>query len=146
MTDVPVWRLYVMRLLYLMTFVGVGMMAFPALINPPAPIAPMRGVALAFWGALSIGMAFGLRYPLKMLPLILLQLMYKLIWLAAVALPAWRAGAMDQDMGEFINGMMIGAMLDIIAIPWVYTFQRYVREPGEKWTNSALATASMRAE
>lgn len=118
------------------------MMAAPALISPADPIAPMRGVGLAFWGALALLMALGIRYPLKLLPVILLQLTYKLIWLAAVALPAWRAGQLDATMLEFVNGMAIGAVLDVIAIPWGYAFAQFVRAPGDRWWGRAPVTGA----
>src|SRR5271165_3169952 len=87
--DVSTFRLYLMRFLYLLNFVLLGLDVWPAIINHVGAWDPVRGVAFSFWAALSALSALGLRYPLKMLPLLLLQLLYKSVWLTAVALPLW---------------------------------------------------------
>ncbi len=135
MAEVSLLRLYVMRALYLLILLGVGSMALPGLTNPAAPIEPMRGVALSFWGALAVLAAVGLRYPLQMLPLLFVQLVYKTIWLLAVALPLWSAGSeFDAATAEFARAMMIGIVLDLLVIPWGYVLAYYVRKPGDRWT------------
>ena len=87
MTEVSLLRLYVMRAFYLVILLGVGSMALPALTSPGAPLRPLEGVAFSFWGALALLAAVGLRYPLQMVPVLLIQLVYKTPWLLAVALP-----------------------------------------------------------
>lgn len=135
MAEVSLLRLYVMRACYLLILVGVGSMALPGLTNTDIPIAPMRGVALSFWGALALLAAIGLRYPLQMVPLLLVQLVYKAIWLLAVALPLWSAGgAFDAEMAGFTRAMAIGIVVDLIVIPWGYMWANYVRKPGDRWT------------
>jgi len=59
--EVSTLRLYLMRALYLLTFVGVGMDVWPALINPGKPWDPMHGVAFSFWAAYSALMGLGVR-------------------------------------------------------------------------------------
>jgi hypothetical protein len=79
--DVSIVRLYLMRLLYLLNFVMIGLDVWPAIINHQGAWDPVRGVAYSFWGALSLLSGLGLRYPLKMVPLLLMQLVYKAILL-----------------------------------------------------------------
>src|SRR5512138_1723719 len=93
--DLPVVRLYLMRAVYLITFLGVGSSAWPQIINHQGLWKPLDGVAFSFWAAYSLLMAAGIRYPVKMLPLLVLQLFYKSIWLIAVGLPLWSAGQLD---------------------------------------------------
>lgn len=134
MAEVSLLRLYVMRAFYLLILLGVGSMALPALTRP-APLDPLEAVAFSFWGALALLAAVGLRYPLRMVPLIFVQLVYKTIWLLAVALPLWRAGApFDAGEADFTRAMAIGVALDLIVIPWGYVLTHYVRTPGERWT------------
>lgn len=78
------FRLYVMRLLYLLNFVLLGSDVWPRLITHEGTWDPLPGVAFSFWAALSALSGLGLRYPLKMVPLLLLQLLYKWIWLIAL--------------------------------------------------------------
>jgi hypothetical protein len=131
--EVSMLRLYLMRALYLLTFVGVGMAVWPALINHGKPWDPMYGVAFSFWAAYSALMGLGIRYPLAMLPLLILQLFYKSVWLLAVALPLSSAGPLDPVASE-LTRVFIGAIVaDLIVIPWPYVFTHYVRKPGDRW-------------
>jgi hypothetical protein len=95
---------------------------------------PLQAVAISFWAALSVLMGLGLRYPLKMLPLILLQLFYKSIWLIAVALPLSSAGASTNLTKPFV----IGVLLDIIVIPWPYVLANYMQKRGDRWRRAPL--------
>jgi hypothetical protein len=134
MAEVSLLRLYVMRAFYLLVLVGVGWMALPTLVRPGAPLQPLAGVAFSFWGALALLAAVGLRYPLQMVPLLVIQLVYKSLWLLAVALPLWSAGAQfDAEMAGFTKAMAMGMGLDLIVIPWGYVFANYGRRPGDRW-------------
>jgi hypothetical protein len=133
MNEVSLLRLYLMRAFYLLILLGVGSMALPALTRP-TPLDPLDAVAFSFWGALALLAAIGLRYPLQMVPLIMVQLVYKTIWLLAVAVPLWRAGApFDAATADFTWAMAIGVALDLIVIPWGYVLAHYVRKTGDKW-------------
>jgi hypothetical protein len=72
--EVSLFRLYLMRALYLLNFVLLGMDVWPGLIHHGKPWDPMHGIAVSFWAALSTLSALGIRYPLRMLPLMLMQL------------------------------------------------------------------------
>jgi hypothetical protein len=120
-------RLYVMRLLYLLNFVFLGLNVWPAIINHAGAWDPVKGVAFSFWAALSALSALGVRYPLKMLPLLLLQLLYKSIWLIAIALPQWSA-VRSTDLTKV---MLRGAVVDLILIPWPYVLANYVAIRGD---------------
>ncbi len=84
--ETSTFRLYLMRFAYLGNFVLLGLNVWPVIINHKGAWDPMHGVAFSFWAALSALAGLGVRYPLKMLPLLLLQLLYKSIWLIAVYL------------------------------------------------------------
>ena len=75
----------------------------------------------------------GLRYPMQMLPLLLFQFGYKVIWLIAIALPQWDAFKST----ELAQAMLIGVIVDVIAIPWLYVFMNYALKRGERWTRKA---------
>ena len=122
-------RLYLMRFVYLGNFVFLGLNVWPALINHVGEWDPVRGAAFSFWAALSLLSGLGLRYPLRMLPLILLQLLYKSIWLIAVALPLSSAGRST----SMTNIFLAGVVADLIVIPWPYVFENYVKKPGDRW-------------
>lgn len=127
--DVSIFRLYLMRLAYLLNFVGLGLQVWPAIINHQGTWDPFRGVAFSFWAALSLLCGLGIRYPLKMLPMLLIQLVYKSIWLIAVYLPLRSAG----QSTELTKAMVMGAVIDLVVIPWPYVFANYVKKSGDRW-------------
>jgi len=118
-----------MRLLYLLNFVLLGLDVWPGIINHVGAWDPVRGVAFSFWAALSALSGLGLRYPIKMLPLLLLQLFYKAVWLIAVALPM-RSAVRSTDLAK---AMVIGVVLDLIVILWPYVLANFVTKPGDRW-------------
>jgi hypothetical protein len=122
-------RLYVLRLMYVLNFALLGSDVWPAIVSHQKQWEPVPGVAYSFWGALSALSALGIRYPVAMLPLLFLQLVYKAVWLLAVARPLGFAGTAKEMTAVFA----VGLVLDIIAIPWVYVFKRFVMGPGDRW-------------
>jgi len=133
--EISTFRLYLLRAVYLLNFVGLGVLVWPALINHPQTWDPLHGVAFSFWAALSLLMGLGIRYPLQMLPMLFIQLLYKIIWLAAVAYPMWTIGKSTGMLQDFA----IPVVIDLIVIPWPYVFAHYVRKPGERWRRASAA-------
>lgn len=128
-------RLYVMRLVYLLNFVLLGSNVWPEIVEHQRAWDPLKGVAFSFWAALSALSVLGLRYPLKMLPLLLLQLFYKVVWLIAVALPMWS----EVRSTALTHAMLIGVVVDVVGIPWRYVLADYVKERGDRWGGRASA-------
>jgi len=117
-----------MRFLYLLTFIGIGFSSWSAIINPgPDPWDPLYGVAFSFWAAYATLMLLGVFIPLRMLPLLLLQLLYKSTWLLGVGLPLSAAGPLDANTQDLFYACAIGAALDLIIIPWPYVYRHYIK-------------------
>jgi hypothetical protein len=131
--EIRTFRLYVMRFVYLLNFVLLGLDVWPEVFRHQGAWDPLKGVAFSFWAALSVLSGLGVRYPLKMLPLLLLQLFYKAVWLFAVALPMWSAVRST----DLTHAMVIGVVVDLIGIPWPYVVTSYVKERGDKWKERA---------
>lgn len=127
--EISTVRLYVLRVGYFMNLVLLGLDVWPAIIGHAGSWDPMKGIAYSFWAALSAVSALGLRYPVKMVPLLILQLVYKCIWLVAVALPQWAAVGST----GLAQAMMIGVAVDLVVIPWPHVLTRFLREPGDRW-------------
>jgi hypothetical protein len=68
-----------------------------------------------------------------MLPLLILQLFYKSVWLLAVGLPLRSAGQADSVAAGMIDTFAIAVVLDLLVIPWPYVLANYVRARGERW-------------
>ena len=134
MAEVSLTRLNVMRAYFLLIFVERAYRVIAGMVTPATPLGPFDGTAYAFWGALALLAALGLRYPLQMVPVLLVHLLYKSLWLLGVALPLWAAGRpFDPPMTAFAWAMAIGVALDLLIIPWRHVVARYVRAPGDPW-------------
>jgi hypothetical protein len=129
---VPVWRLYALRASYLLLVVGLGPIVWPGIIHHDKPWALMPGVVHCMLAAMSALAVIGLRYPLRMLPLLLFEIGWKAIWLLAVALPLWRAHQMDADTLENTRECLI-VVLFVAAIPWGHVADRFALSPGDRW-------------
>lgn len=125
-------RLYLLRLLYLVIVVGLGIEVWPGVVSRPASWAPMEGVVQCMLAAFSLLSLLGLRYPLAMLPVLLWELAWKGLWLGIVAWPLWAAGDL-QGAHASIAGACLVAVLFPLAMPWKYLVRRYVRQAGERW-------------
>ncbi|USX29419.1 hypothetical protein NHH73_14480 [Oxalobacteraceae bacterium OTU3CINTB1] len=135
MQAVSLTRLYMLRIVYLIIAVGLGLVIWPGVIHHAQPWGVAQGFVNCMLAAFGLLCALGIRYPLQMLPVLLWELTWKTIWLLVVALPAWRAGPLDQSMLE--NLFAVGLVVIIpIAMPWGYVAARYWKQPGDRWSRS----------
>ena len=133
MTEVSPVRLWVMRAMYLVMAAGIGLMIWPLIISHNSAVPRMTGVAWALLGTIGLLSLLGLRYPLQMLPLLLVELVWKAIWLLAFALPRWLDGTLDAAMRSSVMETSLGAVL-LAVIPWRYVWVHYVVARGEPWS------------
>lgn len=123
-------RLYGLRAGYLLLVLGLGLLVWPRIIgHEPWPL--MFGIVQCMLAALSVLAMLGLRYPLQMLPLLFFELTWKAIWLAAVALPSWRAGEMDANTLSTVYECLV-VVVFVFVIPWRYVFDNYVTRPADR--------------
>lgn len=123
----PKFRLVLMRGLYLLTFVGLAFQAWEYLLFPEEPLDYITGVAFSFWATYATLMGIGVRYPVKMLPLLFLQLAYKATWVLTVYLPMQSKGNVTHEAESFYWICITAVILDIIVIPWGYVFNNYLK-------------------
>ena len=133
MSDVSIFRLYVLRAMYAFMAIGLGVFKLPAIFNPPANVSTMGSVVLSVLAALALLAVLGIRYPLKLLPLLFFEFLWKAVWVLAFALPQWSAGQLAPDAQEVLINNLVGIVLVPLAIPWDYVFNQYVKAPGDPW-------------
>jgi uncharacterized membrane protein len=119
-------RLWIMRVPYFLTGVLFTITAWGTILTHWGTFEPMEGVAYAFWGALSLLALLGLRFPVKMLPLLMIQFAYKAIWIAAVGYPLLSRRELGPDGQDLLQANAIGVVIDVIAIPWLYVAKTFV--------------------
>jgi len=132
MTQVSLLRLYALRAAYLLMAVGLGLTIWPGILNPDRDWSLMGGVVQCVLAAVSLLALLGLRYPVKMLPLLMFELIWKGMWLVLVGLPAWRAGGMSAGTTETLIACLMGVIFPLV-IPWRHVWETFVAAPGDRW-------------
>lgn len=130
--DVSLFRLYALRAVYCLIFVGLAVTVWPSVFHHARPWTLWQGVGKSMLTAISLLAALGIRYPLKMLPILFYEMGWKSIWLIIVALPLWLAHVIDADTADTIQACLVAVIVPIV-IPWRYVFAQYVRQPADRW-------------
>lgn len=130
--DLPAWRLNVMRVGYVLLAFALGAEIWPGILFRHAGWELMDGVVQCMLGALSLLSLLGLRHPLKMAPLLLFEVAWKVIWLSVVAYPKWSAGQMDEGTGSVAFACLF-VVIFLVVIPWRAVARSLVFSPGERW-------------
>ncbi|MEP7091255.1 MAG: hypothetical protein ABI776_14245 [Nocardioidaceae bacterium] len=124
-------RLHAMRAGYLLMGVGLALVKWPLL--PGARALPLyEGVTVCLLTAMSLLALLGLRYPVRLLPVLLFESAWKLIWLALVALPRAAAGGLDAGTTKILLNCSFVIVI-IAVIPWRYVWRTYGRATGDGW-------------
>jgi hypothetical protein len=131
-TDFSTPRLLLMRFGYLVLGGGLLVTVWPEVLNPDKSWPLMEGVVNCMLAALSALALLGLRYPVRMLPLLLFECAWKLLWLGAVAVPLWRQDRMDAAAQEVAQACF-WVVIILAVVPWNHVYRQYVTRPGEPW-------------
>ncbi len=134
MNEVSIVRLYLLRATYLLLVVGVGTMIWPLLLDAPEKAEHFRGVMWCLLSTVALLALLGLRYPLKMLPLLFFELLWKVTWLITIGVQLRSTGQLEGAFAETWFANIVGLVIFPLAIPWGYVVRKYVREPGDRWT------------
>ena len=127
MSEISTWRLYLLRGLYLLIAVGLAFSVWPGLIPPPTDLEHMYSVVQSVLAAISLLSLVGVFMPLRMLPLLFFEFLWKAIWVLLFGLPMWMSGTLDAGTAETLFACMMGIVLVPIAVPWDYVFRSYFR-------------------
>ncbi len=119
-------NIYLLRLVYFLVFIFVGKESWTFIAGEIHTVTPTEAVTWCVWAAFSVLALVGVFRPLKMLPVLLLEVVYKLTWLFAVAYPMKSAGQLTGSEAEGITQAFIWVILPIIAVPWGHVFSNYI--------------------
>ena len=139
MSEVSTFRLYLLRAMYVFTVVGLAIEKLPALLHP-ASLSPGDSVILSVLGGTALLAVVGIRYPIKMLPLLFFEFVWKSIWVLLFGL----SGRLDPSVSfggpETLIACLVGIVLVPLVMPWGYVFKQYVKAPGDPWTKQTTAS------
>lgn len=123
----PKWRLYPMRGLFFLNFISLAFDNWSTILFPEEQLGVLDGVTISFWAGFSLLNFIGIRFPLKMVPILMLQLLYKSAWIIGTYLPANSAATVSPGIQEFFWICVAGIVLNLVIIPWGYVYREYVR-------------------
>ena len=92
----------------------------------------MEGVVTCLLTAMSLMAFLGLRYPVRMLPILLFEVAWKVLWIAVIAVPHLVADDMSAATRDVLFSCSFVVII-IAVIPWRYAWRRFVRTPGNAW-------------
>jgi hypothetical protein len=125
-------NIYLLRLLYILMFFVLGREVWTHILTHQGPWDPTDAVVWCVWAAFATLAGLGIIRPLKMLPIVLLEIFYKVLWLKIVAYPLWVKGTLVGSPAESITSAFLWIPLPVVAVPWVYAFQTYIYKPKKK--------------
>jgi len=115
-----------MRLGYVLVFVFVGRIVWNGITNHHGSWEPIPAAALSMWAAHALLSLIGVFHPLKMLPLVLFEIAYKLMWLALVAWPLWSTDRLAGSAAEEMTYAFLWVVIPIAFVPWRYVIRKYI--------------------
>ena len=130
-------NIYVLRLVYTLMFFVLGKQTWTHILTHQGVWDASDAVAWCVWTGFATLAGLGILRPLAMLPLLLLEIFYKVLWLLLVAYPLWSEGTLAGSPVEPTAAAFLWVLLPIAAMPWGYAFVRYVYDPIQ--TKSVMA-------
>jgi hypothetical protein len=132
--QLALWQLNLLRVGYLVMGVGLAVFKWP-LLFAGKPWGLAEGTVECLLVAMSVLAFLGLRYPQRMLPILLFEVAWKLLWLGIVAVPLWLDDRLEGATREQV-GKILWVGIIIAVIPWRHVFAQYVTAPGQPWRRS----------
>jgi hypothetical protein len=129
--QLPLWRINVLRVGYLVMGGGLVIYKWPQLLNHES-WSLAEGKVVVLLVAMSVLALLGLRYPIRMLPILLFEVGWKALWLGIVALPLWSDGRLEGAY-RADTGKVLWVVIVVAVIPWGYAFKQYVVAAGDPW-------------
>lgn len=144
-TTLSLRRLYLLRFGYLVMGGGLAVFKWPSIVATAGSWTLLEGVVNSMLLAMSLLALLGVRYPVKMLPILLFESLWKLAWLAAVAVPQLIGDRMDAATTELL-GKNLWVVVILAVVPWRYVARQYLAAPGDRWRTAPATPSSPRPE
>jgi hypothetical protein len=129
--QLSLWQLNLLRVGYLVMGVGLAVTKWPLLFDHE-PWGLAEGTKECLLMAMSVLALLGIRYPLRMLPILLFEVSWKLLWLGVVALPLWSDNQLE-GATRTQAGAVLWVVIILAVIPWRHVLAQYVMARGEPW-------------
>ena len=135
--EVSLVRLYVLRAIALFVAIDGCFSKLPYVTHPdPAS----RGIVACMLVALWLSAFLVLRYPLRMMPIFLFELIWKTLWLIDYGAPQWLAGPVSPRLARDLFEIGFFPLPIALIIPWGRVWRCYVRQTAERAPGEVSAT------
>src|ERR671916_2498800 len=146
MSEESTFRLYLLRAMYVFMVVGLAIFKLAPAILHPENLSPQDSVVVSVLGATALLAVVGIRYPLKMLPLLFFEFVWKSIWLLTFGLPLLLSGGLDPNVSfggtETLIACLVGVVLVPLVMPWGYVLKHYLKAPGDRWGGKQMTSSA----
>jgi hypothetical protein len=122
-------HVYLLRLVFILMFLLLGKNTWTHILTHQGSWDPKDAIAWCVWTAFATLAGLGIIRPLKMLPLLLLEVFYILLWPLIVAYPLWSTGTLAGFSADGTTSAFLWVLLPSVAIPWGYAFRSYIYTP-----------------
>jgi hypothetical protein len=119
-------NIYLLRLVFVLMFFVLGRNTWTHIFSHKGTWDPDDAMAWCVWAAFATLAGLGIFRPLKMLPILLIEIFYKVLWLVIVAYPLWSEGALAGSSAESTTSAFLWVILPIVAVPWAYVYANYI--------------------
>ena len=133
MDEVGKVRIYLLRAMYAFIAFGLGVTTLPDIVSGSGQSADSDTVINAILMGFCLLSLLGIKYPLKMLPLLLLEVTWKVFWLLVYALPMHLSNGLDEYAQELVFACAMGVILTPLVLPWGYLITHYLKAPATPW-------------
>ena len=130
MRPVSTLRLSLLRASYAVLVVGLSVRYGPVFFDGLPSLPRMDGVVVALLSAMGILAVVGIFSPIRMLPLLVFEIAWKLIWVSAVAVPKWLDGSLEEGTLSILFNCAV-VLPFVFVVPWRYVAGTFLgtREP-----------------
>jgi hypothetical protein len=122
-------NVYLLRLVFVLMFFVLGKDCWTHIFTHKGTWEPASAVAWCVWTGFAMVAGLGILHPVKMVPILLLEIFYKVLWLIVVAYPLWAKGTLAGSPAEGTAAAFLWVILPIVAVPWGYVFVTYFYQP-----------------
>jgi hypothetical protein len=123
---VPGINIYILRLMFILMIFFLGKDSWTHILTFKGSWNPTDAMAWCIWGTYSVLAILGVIHPLKMLPVVMLEILYKVLWLIIVAYPLWSSNKLTGSPAAAMTNAFLWVLLPIVAMPWRYFFRTYI--------------------
>lgn len=123
---VPKINIYLLRLLFTLMFLFFTYDSWKHILNHTGYWDSASAAAWCMCGSYSVISFIGILRPLKMLPIVLFEIIYKTAWLVIVAYPLWTKNELIGSPAEGMTRVFVWVVFPIVAMPWGYFFRNYI--------------------